>query len=38
MGEVAAMRLFKNVSPGYFRTTGTRLIAGRELTWRSFTG
>src|SRR3984885_4825507 len=33
MGEVTPMRLFKNVSPDYFRTTGTRLIAGRELTW-----
>jgi len=33
MGETAPLRLFKNVSPDYFRTTGTRLIAGRELTW-----
>jgi predicted permease len=33
MGEVAPLRLFKYVSPDYFRTTGTRLLAGRELTW-----
>ena len=25
MGETAPLRLFKNVSPDYFRTTGTRL-------------
>jgi putative ABC transport system permease protein len=30
---VPPMRLFKNVSPGYFQTAGTRMIAGRELTW-----
>jgi predicted permease len=33
MGEVTPLRLFKSVSPDYFRTTGTRLIAGRDLTW-----
>ena len=38
MGEVTPMRLFKNVSPDYFRTTGTRLIAGRELTWTEVYG
>jgi hypothetical protein len=27
------LRLFKYVSPGLFHTTGTRLLAGRELTW-----
>jgi predicted permease len=26
------LRMFKYVSPGYFRTSGTRLIAGREYT------
>jgi hypothetical protein len=31
-GVIAPLRLFKNVSPGYFRTTGTRILAGRELT------
>jgi predicted permease len=32
-GGVAPMRLFEYVSPGYFRTAGTHLLAGRELTW-----
>ena len=27
------VRLFKYVSPGFFRTAGTKLIAGREITW-----
>jgi predicted permease len=38
MGELAPLRLFKYVSPDYFRTTGTRLIAGRELTWTEVYG
>ncbi len=38
MGEVTPLRLFKNVSPDYFRTTGTRLIAGRDLTWTEVYG
>jgi predicted permease len=32
-GVVPAARGFKFVSPGYFETLGTRLIAGREITW-----
>lgn len=31
--EIPPLRLFKNVSPGFFQTSGTRVIAGRELTW-----
>ena len=27
------MRLFNYVGPGYLRTAGTRLMAGREFTW-----
>jgi predicted permease len=27
------LRLFKNVSPEFFRTAGTKMVAGRELTW-----
>jgi predicted permease len=27
------MRVFKQVSPDYFRTAGTRVVAGREYTW-----
>jgi predicted permease len=32
-GGVAPMRSFQYVSPGYFQTAGTRLLAGRDLTW-----
>lgn len=31
--ENPPMRLFNFVSPGYFRSTGTRLVAGRDYTW-----
>jgi predicted permease len=31
--EVPPLRFFKNVSPDFFRTTGTRLITGRDFTW-----
>jgi predicted permease len=31
--ELPPIRRFKSVSPGYFSTVGTKLIAGRELTW-----
>ena len=27
------MRLFNYVSPGYFQSAGTRLVAGRDYTW-----
>lgn len=27
------LRLYNYVSPGYFQTAGTKLIAGRDLTW-----
>ena len=30
--------LYEYVSPGFFRTTGTRLIAGRELNWTDVYG
>jgi predicted permease len=30
---MAPMRLYKYVSPGFFATAGTRLVAGREMTW-----
>lgn len=32
-GKVPSIRRFKFVSPGYFETLGTRILAGRELTW-----
>ena len=37
-GELTPQRLFKNVSPGYFRATGTRFVAGRDLTWTEIYG
>ena len=30
---MAPLRLYKNISPGFLDTAGTRLIAGREFTW-----
>ena len=36
--ENAPLRLFKNVSPGFFQTAGTRMIAGRDLTWAEVYG
>jgi len=32
-GEFPPIRRFKFVSPGSFATLGTRLVAGRDLTW-----
>lgn len=32
-GELPPLRFFKHVSPGFFHAAGTRLVAGRELTW-----
>jgi predicted permease len=32
-GADAPMRLYNYVSPGYFHTAGTRLVAGRDFTW-----
>ncbi len=32
-GELPPLRRFKFVSPGYFQTLGTSLVAGRDLTW-----
>jgi predicted permease len=31
--ENPPLRLFNFVSPGYFRSMGTRMVAGRDLTW-----
>jgi predicted permease len=27
------LRLYKHVSPGFFRAAGTRIMAGRDITW-----
>jgi predicted permease len=32
-GRIPPIRRFKFISPGYFATTGTRFISGRDLTW-----
>ena len=32
-GQMPPLRRFKFVAPGFFQTMGTRLIAGRDLTW-----
>jgi predicted permease len=32
-GGEGPLRLFNFVSPGFFRTIGTRLVAGRDFTW-----
>ena len=30
---IAPLRLYKNISPGFLQTAGTRLVAGREMNW-----
>jgi len=37
-GGEPPLRLFNSVSPGYFKTAGTRLVAGRDLTWADLYG
>jgi len=32
-GEIPPLRYYKYVSPGFFHAAGTRMIAGRDLTW-----
>ena len=32
------LRLFNFVSPGYFKTLGTRMVAGRDVTWTDVYG
>ncbi len=32
-GELPPLRRFKFVAPGFFKTMGTPLVAGRDLTW-----
>jgi predicted permease len=36
--QIAPLRLFKSVSPGFYQTAGTRIIAGRDLTWAEVYG
>jgi predicted permease len=35
---IPPLRLFKDLSPGLLQTAGTRLIAGREMTWSEIYG
>jgi predicted permease len=37
-GEEPPLRLFNYVSPGYFHTAGTRIVAGRDLAWTDVYG
>jgi predicted permease len=37
-GEIPPLRLFKYVSPGFYQTAGTRIVAGREQTWSELYG
>jgi predicted permease len=37
-GEIPPLRLFKYVSPGFYGTAGTRIVAGRDLTWSEVYG
>jgi len=30
---IAPSRLYKDISPGFLQTAGTRLVAGREMSW-----
>jgi putative ABC transport system permease protein len=38
LGTLAPMRRIKTVSPGYFNAIGTRMIAGRDITWNDIYG
>ena len=37
-GQLPPPRTFRFVSPGFFQTMGTRLIAGRDITWTDIYG
>jgi predicted permease len=37
-GEIPPLRLYDYVSPGFFHTAGTRIVAGRDLTWTELYG
>jgi predicted permease len=32
-GQLPPVRQFRSITPGFFKTTGTPLIAGRDFTW-----
>lgn len=37
-GEMPGFRLFKAISPGYFRATGITILAGRDYNWTDLDG
>jgi predicted permease len=37
-GEIPPLRFFKFISPGFFHAAGTRIVAGRDLTWTEVYG
>jgi len=37
-GKIAPLRMYKFVSPDFFHTAGTRMVAGREITWTEVYG
>lgn len=37
-GDVPALRMYQYISPGFFHAAGTRIIAGRDLTWTEVNG
>lgn len=37
-GELPPLYLYKNISPGFLQTAGTRIVAGRELSWTDVYG
>jgi predicted permease len=37
-GDNPPMRLYNYVSPGYFHTAGTRIVAGRDFAWTDIYG
>jgi predicted permease len=37
-GEIPPVRRFKYISPGFLKTMGTPLVAGRDLTWDDLYG
>jgi predicted permease len=36
--EIPPLRFFKYISPDFFQTAGTRIVAGREITWTEVYG
>jgi putative ABC transport system permease protein len=37
-GQVPAIRQIRKIAPGFFKTMGTRVVAGRDFTWTDLYG